>query len=112
MNWLNKAPTAVTVTVIIVCGVVAGVVVGAFVVLSINEVDTTEFRQWVQTLGQLLVFPFLGVTSVAAVAAARSSSAAEDQTNGNLTTLQKEKAALEARNALLSAELERARAGR
>jgi hypothetical protein len=110
MEWLKKAPTAVTVAVVAVCGVLAVSVIAAFVVLSINGVDTTEFRQWVQTLGQLLVFPFLGVTSVAAVAAARSSSAAEDQGNGRLTKLQGEKEAAEARAALLSAELERARA--
>jgi high-affinity Fe2+/Pb2+ permease len=84
MDWLKKAPTAVTVAVIIVCGVLAAVVIAAFVVLTINGSDTTEFRQWVSTLGQLLVYPLLGTTAVASVAAARSSSRAEDQTNGAL----------------------------
>lgn len=109
MDWLKKAPTAVTVAVVVVCGILAAVVIAAFVVLSINGVDTTEFRQWVQTLGQLLVFPFLGVTSVAAVAAARSSSAAEDAGNGQLTRAIQEKEAAEARAALIAAELERTR---
>lgn len=82
MDWLKKAPTPVVVTTIATCGVLALGVLGAFVTLSLNGVDTTEFRQWVQTIGQILVFPLLGITSIASVAAARSSSAAEDQTNG------------------------------
>lgn len=84
MDWLKKAPTAVTVTVIVVCGFIAIALVAAFVVLTVNGEDTTEFRQWINTLGQLLVFPLLGTTAVASVAAARSSSKAEDQTNGHL----------------------------
>jgi hypothetical protein len=85
MDWLKKAPTAVTVSVIITCGVIAVSLVGAFVLLTINGEDTTEFRQWVSTLGQLLVYPLLGTTAVASVAAARSASAAEDSGNGRLT---------------------------
>lgn len=85
MDWLKKAPTAVVVTVIIVCGVLAAVLVGSFVLLTLQGADTTEFRQWVNTLGQILVFPLLGTTAVASVAAARSASKAEDQTNGQLT---------------------------
>jgi hypothetical protein len=84
MEWLKKAPTAVTVTVIVTCGVIAATLVAAFVVLTIAGADTLEFRQWVSTIGQLLVFPLLGTTAVASVAAARSSSKAEDQTNGQL----------------------------
>jgi len=86
MEWLKKAPTTVTVTVIIVCGLLVATLVAAFVVLTISGADTAEFRQWVSTLGQLLVFPLLGTTAVASVAAARSSSKAEDQTNGQLET--------------------------
>lgn len=85
MDWLKKAPTAVTVTVIVVCGLLALGVVGAYVALTLAGADTAEFRQWVQTIGQLLVYPLLGTTAVASVAAARSASAAEDQTNGTLT---------------------------
>lgn len=84
MDWLRKAPTAVVVSVIALCGVVALALLAAFVVLSLNGVDTTEFRQWVNTLGQILVFPLLGTTAVASVSAARSASKAEDQTNGQL----------------------------
>jgi hypothetical protein len=84
MDWLKKAPTSITVTVIITCGLLATVLVAAFVVLTINGADTTEFRQWIGTVGQLLVYPLLGTTAVASVAAARSSSKAEDQTNGAL----------------------------
>lgn len=90
MEWLRKAPTAVTVTVIIVCGFIAMGLVAAFVVLTLAGADTTEFRQWVNTVGQILVFPLLGTTAVASVAAARSSSKTEDQTNGNLSALQQE----------------------
>jgi len=84
MEWLKKAPTTVTVVVIVTCGFIATVLVAAFVVLTINGEDTTEFRQWIATVGQLLVYPLLGTTAVASVAAARSSSKAEDQTNGQL----------------------------
>lgn len=84
MEWLRKAPTAVVVTAIVVCGVVALALVGAFVVLTVTGSDTTEFRQWVATIGQLLVYPLLGTTAVASVSAARSASRAEDQTNGQL----------------------------
>jgi hypothetical protein len=85
MEWLKKAPKGVTIAVILVCGVLAVAVLAAYVVLSINGVDTTEFRQWVVTVGQLLVYPLLGTTAVASVAAARSASAAEDNSNGRLT---------------------------
>jgi hypothetical protein len=84
MEWLKKAPTPVVVTAIVVCGLVVAVLVAAFVVLTIAGADTTEFRNWIGTVGQLLVFPLLGTTAVASVAAARSSSNAENQTNGQL----------------------------
>lgn len=84
IGWLKKAPTGVVVAVIIVCGVIALGVLGSFVALSLAGEDTTEFRQWINALGQILVYPFLGVTAVASVQAARSASKAEDQTNGHL----------------------------
>lgn len=100
MDWLKKAPTSVTVTVIITCGLLALSLVGAFVLLTINGEDTTEFRQWVSTIGQLLVYPLLGTTAVASVAAARSASKAEDNSNGTLTarddTIARQSALLEA----------------
>lgn len=82
MDWLRKAPTAVVVTVIVVCGVMALGVLGAFVLLSINGVDTTELRQWVQTIGITVILPLLGINTMASVVGARSSSNAEDNTNG------------------------------
>lgn len=85
MNWLKKAPTAVVVTMIIMCGLVAIAILGVFLVLEIEGADTTEFRQWVNTIGQILVFPLLGVSTVAAVSAAKSASSAEDNSNGTLT---------------------------
>lgn len=85
MEWLRKAPTALVATVIAVCGAVAVAILAAFVILAVNGVDTTEFRQWINTVGQILVFPLLGTTAVASVAGARSASRAEDQTNGQLT---------------------------
>jgi NADH:ubiquinone oxidoreductase subunit 6 (subunit J) len=84
MDWLRKAPTTVVITVIIVCGAVALGVLGAFVTLSLQGVDTTEFRQWINTVGQILVFPFLGAATVASVSAAKSASKAEDNSNGVL----------------------------
>lgn len=94
MDWLKKAPTAIVVTIIIVCGFLAMSVFGAYVILTLNGADTAEFRQWVNTLGQILVFPFLGVSTAAAVSAAKSSSKTEEQTNGTLTALQAEVAEL------------------
>lgn len=96
VEWLKKAPTSVVVAVVIVCGVVALGVLGSFVALSISGQDTTEFRQWINALGQLLVYPFLGVTAVASVQAARSASKAEDQTNGHLDAKDEEIKALRA----------------
>lgn len=101
MDWLRKAPTSITIAVICVCGVVALAVLGAYVALTLGGADTAEFRQWVQTIGQLLVYPLLGTSAVASVAAARSSSAAEDNTNGRLTAKDAEIAALKAENARL-----------
>lgn len=85
MDWLRKAPTVVTVTVIITCGLLVAVLVAAFVFLSIEGVDTTEFRQWVNTIGQLLLFPLVGTGVVASWSAARSSDSTEKQTNGQLS---------------------------
>lgn len=84
MDWLKNAPTAVKVSAVVVCGVLALGVLAAYTVLTINGEDTSEFRAWVQTVGQLLVYPFLGVGTAAAIAAANSSARTEKQTNGML----------------------------
>lgn len=96
VDWLKKAPTAVVVAVVIVCGLVALAVLGSFVALTLAGADTTEFRQWINALGQVLVYPFLGVATLASVQAARSASKAEDQTNGHLTERDDEIRALRA----------------
>lgn len=82
MAWLRKAPTAVVVTVIIMCGVIALGVLGAFVALSLAGQDTTDLRQWVQTIGVTILVPLLGINTIASVSGANSAAAAEDQTNG------------------------------
>lgn len=82
MDWLRKAPTSVVVTVVVVCGVLGLGVLAAFVTLSINDVDTTELRQWIQTIGITVILPLLGVNTLASVVGAKSSSNAEDNTNG------------------------------
>lgn len=98
MDWLKKAPTAVVVSMVALCGVLAMAVLGAYVVLSIygQPSSTSDFRQWVQTIGITLVLPLLGINTVASVVGAKSSSNAEDNTNGRLTALQDENAALKA----------------
>jgi hypothetical protein len=94
MDWIKKAPTAVVVTMIIVCGFVAVSVFASYVILTLQGADTAEFRQWINTLGQIMVFPLLGVSTVAAVSAAKSASKAEEQTNGHLTRVTDENIAL------------------
>lgn len=83
-DWVKKAPTAVVVTLVIMCGVVALGILGSFVALTVTGHDTSDFRMWINTVGQALVYPILGVSTLASVQAARSASKAEDQTNGHL----------------------------
>lgn len=104
MDWLKKAPTSITIAVIALCGVLAVSVLAVYVVLTLNGADTADFRQWVQTIGQLLVYPLLGTSAVASVAAARSASAAEDQTNGTLAAKDEQIAALTAQLAAARAK--------
>lgn len=96
MDWLRKAPTAVTVAVVIVCGFVACGVLASFVVLQLNGQDTTDLRQWIQTVGTAVILPLLGINTIASVQSARSASNAEDQTNGQLDDKDKQIAALKA----------------
>lgn len=98
MDWLKKAPTSVTITVIITCGVLVLALFGAFVLLELEGADTTEFRQWVNTVGTLLGFPLLGATTLASLSAARSGARTEEQTNGTLTKRDEQIEALLAEN--------------
>lgn len=82
MDWLKKAPASVVVALIAVCGVLCVSVLTAFVILSIRGIDTTDLRQWIQTIGVTIILPLLGVNTVTGIIAAKSSSNAEDQTNG------------------------------
>jgi hypothetical protein len=85
MQWLKKAPTSVVVTVVIVCGLGLFAVLAGFVALTIADKPTDEYRQFINTLANLIMLPIGGLSAVAAVSAARSSSNTEDQTNGALT---------------------------
>jgi flagellar basal body-associated protein FliL len=85
VDWLKKAPNSIIIVVIIVCGVLVLATLGGYVALLALGVDTAPYRQLIQTVGQILVYPFLGTTAVASIQAARSASKAEDQTNGQLT---------------------------
>ncbi len=87
MDWLKKAPTSVVIATIVTCGLLAAALIAAFVILEIEGADTAEFRQWVNTIGTLVVFPLLGINTLASVSAARSSSRADEQTNGQLHEL-------------------------
>lgn len=96
VEWLKKAPTAVTIAVILVTGLLGLGVLLSYVMLSVNGVDTSDFRQWVQTLGILVIGPLVGVNTVTGLVSAKSASRAEDQTNGQLTALKAENDALRA----------------
>lgn len=96
MGWLKKAPNSVIIAMIIMCGVIALGVLASYVSLTLSGSDTTDFRRWISTIGQVLVYPLLGINLTASVQAARSSSNAEDQTNGQLTDLRAENSKLRA----------------
>lgn len=85
MEWLKKAPTPLIVTVLVVVGAVTIAYVGGYVILTVNGVDTADYRGLLNT-GMNYILVLLGAGStVASVSAARSASKAEDQTNGQLT---------------------------
>lgn len=97
MDWYRQAPNSIKITVIIVCGVIATAILGAYTLMTLNGVDTTEFRQWINTLGQILVFPLLGISATASVAAAQSARKTEENSNGLLTRRDKEIETLKAK---------------
>ncbi len=101
MDWLKKAPTSVVIAIIVTCGLLVAVLIAAFVILEIEGADTAEFRQWVNTIGTLVVFPLLGINTLASVSAARSSSRADEQTNGQLHEL---KAQVDSLGAILDSQ--------
>lgn len=96
VDWLKKAPTSVVITVALVCVVGVLGVLGGFVALSIAGQPTDDYRAFINTLANLLVYPLLGVGTLGSIVAAKSASKAEDNSNGKLTALQEENAALRA----------------
>jgi hypothetical protein len=82
MDWLKKAPTSVTITVLVIVGtlLLAGLI--GFTTLIYAGKDVTEFRQMINTLMIFATTGFSGVAAVAGVGAAKSSAKTEDQTNG------------------------------
>lgn len=96
MEWLKGADRAVKITMLIICGVLALGVLAAYVVLTLNGEDTTEFRQWIIGVANLLLFPVTGLAAVASVSAANSAKKAEENTNGKLHTLEAENTSLRA----------------
>lgn len=86
MEWLKKAPTPIVVTILIIAGFGFLAMLGGFVALDLAGQDTTDYRTFINTLANLIMLPLMGLGTVASVAAARSSSKTEEQTNGQLTT--------------------------
>lgn len=84
MEWFRGAGTAVKVAVIIVCGVLALGVLAAYVYLTAQGADTTEFRQWILAIANLLIFPLVGINTIASISAANSAKKAEENSNGVL----------------------------
>lgn len=97
VSWLRKAPTALLVTVVIMVGLIGLALIGGFVALEISGQDTEDYRIFLNTLINFVTMALAGTGAVAGVSAARSSSNAEDQTNGQLTARDTEIAELRAR---------------
>ncbi len=102
MNWIRKAPTAVLVAsiaaaVIVVLGFLAG-----FVILTLNDQDTAEYRGLVNLAMNAVTVLLGAITAVGATSAARSASNAEEQSNGTLTAKDREIAGLRRDLAALS----------
>jgi hypothetical protein len=90
MDWLKKAPTALVVTMLVTILVATVAYLGGYVYLSANGVDTTDYRGLLNSAFNYAGILLGATTTVASVAAAKSSSKTEEQTNGNLTALQNE----------------------
>lgn len=90
VEWLKKAPTSVVITLLVVLPLLVLGVLGGFVALSIAGLPTDDYRAFINTLANLLVYPVIGVGTVGSIVAAKSASRAEDNSNGRLTALQQE----------------------
>lgn len=85
MGWIRKAPTAVVVTMVVVCGLGTVAVVGGFVALELAGRGTDDYLAFVSFLINTVMLLVTGTGTVAAVSAARSASNTEAQTNGALS---------------------------
>lgn len=103
MNWIRKAPTALLVTIVIVCGLGVITTIGGFVLLEYAGRDTTDYRAFVNVLVNAATLAVAGVGAVGGVSAARSASNAEENTNGTLTAKDREITALRTEVARLQA---------
>jgi type IV secretory pathway VirB10-like protein len=90
MDWLRKAPTALVVTLVSAVALATIAYLVGYVYLEANGADTTGYRALLNTAFNYLTVLFGAATTAASVSAARSSSKAEDNTNGTLTALRDE----------------------
>jgi cytochrome c biogenesis protein CcdA len=97
MDWLRKAPTSLVITVCVVIGVASVAYLGGYVYLTASGADTTDYRSLLNSTFNYLGILFGATTTVASVAAAKSSSKTEENSNGALSALQAENAELRAR---------------
>lgn len=94
MGWIRKAPTSVVITAIIVGGLMPLAAIVGFVVLEISGSSTADYRGFLNLLMNGAILALSATGAVGGIAAARSASNAEDQTNGQLTAKEDELAAL------------------
>lgn len=85
MDWIRKAPTAVVVSIIVVVGVTILAVLGGFVALELTDRGTDDYWVFVSRFANLITVPLTGLAAAGSVAAWKSSSKAEDNTNGHLS---------------------------
>lgn len=84
MDWIRKAPTAVIVAIVVVCGFGAVAVLGGYVALEYAGRPTGGYLQFVNMLINVVLLLTTGTGALAAVSGARSSTQAAEQTNGQL----------------------------
>lgn len=101
MDWLKKAPTSLVIAMLLTITVATVAYLGGYVYLAAQGVDTTDYRSLLNSTFNYAGILLGATTTVASVAAAKSSSKTEEQTNGNLTALQTE---IKRLNALLAAQ--------
>lgn len=96
MGWIKKAPTPVLVAAVIVGGALPLGALAGFVFLEVNGASTVDYRAFLNLLMNSAILAVSALGAAGGVTAARSASAAEDQTNGKLTERDEEIKALRA----------------